>query len=313
MKGFGAKITICLLVMMALLPLRVLYLLSDLAYVVIYYLWRYRREIVKKNLRSSFPDYSDKELIVIERQFYHHFCDLMAEELKMLNMSDKERRRRIIVKGTELYEQAVSESNPIFVFGAHIGNWEWTPEISSRVTHPRVRAGIYQPPRNSFSDSVMLRMRERIYPGVIMIPQNKTALTLIRLKEKYGCYQFWLNSDQCPIRSGVKYWTSFLNQDTPYIAGGEAIGRKVNAIFLFAHVTKTRRGYYELTLREVRPTAEELANKDGNPYSLAYMRMLEENIREQPEIYLWTHNRWKYRREINADGTWKVIDTRKLR
>lgn len=307
MKEFGVKIVIGLLIVLAWLPLKVLYVLGDLAYIVIYRLWRYRLQVVRKNLRNSFPEYTEEELRKIERAFYHHFCDLMAEELKILSMSEKERQQRIVVKGTELYKQAVDESRPIFVYGGHFGNWEWAPDISSRVSQPHVRAGVYQPPRNPFSDAVMLKMRERIYPNVIMIPQKKTARTLIELKEKYGCFQLWLNSDQCPVRHRVKYWMTFLNQDTPYIVGGEKIGRKLNAKFLMAHIAKPRRGYYEVTVRDVQPTAEEFANKNGYPYSLAFMRMLEENIREQPEIYLWTHKRWKYRRVFNTDGTWRIV------
>lgn len=311
MKAFKVRIIIGLLVALAWLPLSVLFVFSNLAYLVIYHLWRYRLKVVRKNLRNAFPDYSDNELLAIERQFYHHFCDLMAEELKLLNMSDKERERRIVIKGVELIEQAAAEGRPAFVYGGHIGNWEWTPDISSRVKPPLTKAAVYETQRNTFSDDGIKQLRERTYPGVFLFSQKKAARALLNLKETYGSFQLWLISDQCPPHHRIVHWATFLNQDTPYISGGEAIGRKLNAKFLMAHVTKPRRGYYEVNVRNIQPTPEEFANQDGYPYSLAFMRMLEENIREQPEIYLWTHNRWKYRRAFNPDGTWKVIDTRR--
>ncbi len=311
MKEIGVKILIGLLVIIASVPLGLLYILSDISYVIIYHLWGYRRELVRKNLRRSFPEYTDKELLMIEHKFYHHFCDLMAEGLKMLNMSDKERERRVVIKGVELIEQAGAEGRPVFVYFGHIGNWEWVPDISSRVNPPLPKAAIYETQRNTFSNNVILRVRERIYPHAMLFSQKKAARALLELKQKYGSFLLGLISDQCPPYHRLVHWTTFLNQDTPYITGGEAIARKINAKILMALVSKPRRGYYDVTVIDVQPTAEELADDGGYPYSLAFMRLLEENIRKQPEIYLWTHNRWKYRREYYSERNWKIIDTRK--
>ena len=305
-----ANILIGLLTLLAYLPMCVLYMFSDMIFFVIYNVCHYRLEVVRKNLKRSFPDYTNGQLMQLERQSYRNMCDLMVEELKMLHMSQKERERRIVVKGAELIAQAAAMKRPVFIFIGHIGNWEWALDFSSHVKPPLTRGCIYHPLSIKLTDLILIKLRDRFYPNSYQIPQKVAVRTLYHLKKEFGSFQIALNSDQCPIFQSLDHWMTFMNQDTPYIVGGEEIGRRLNAKFLMFHMSKPKRGYYEVTITDIPLSDEELAHKKY-PYTEAYMRHLEKNIREQPEIYLWTHNRWKYRRVFYPDGTWKNCDTRK--
>lgn len=284
-----------LLFLMALLPLRLLYVLSDVICFFVYHVAHYQLETVRRNLKRSFPEKDGEELKTIERNFYRQLCDNIVETVKQVHISDGTMRKLVDVRGTELIEQTADDQRPVFLLTGHMGNWEWMQEIANRISRPSVHGEIYHPLRSPLADRLMLVIRSRF--GGILIPQKQTVRKLIGMKQQYGSYVIGFISDQRPRRNGLTHWMEFLHQDTPYLVGAESIGRHVGAKYLYLHITKPRRGHYLITITDmVLPKPEESYGKEEYPYSELYMRMLEQNIRENPALWLWSHKRWKHQR-----------------
>ena len=276
----------------AIWPLRILYVLSDLIYPLVYYIVGYRREVVRKNLESSFPEKSEKEIREIEKRFYRHFCDYVLETVKLLHISDEEMRRRMRFTNPEYIEQLRSDGRPIFLYLGHQANWEYIISITMW-TSPEFTAGqIYHPLSNKVMDKLIYRLRSRF--NTVGIPQKQALRAIITMVRDGKHPLLGFIADQRPPRRPEPEWMTFLNQDTPIITGGEAMGRKLNAHFVYGSMKCVRRGYYELTFQPIVPVEGEEYG-----YSKQYMRMLEQDIKEQPHLYLWTHKRWKWKRETH--------------
>lgn len=288
MEKFLAWMIGTLLYAVALFPLSVLYGFSDMAYFMVRYVFGYRKTIVRNNILHAFPEKSFGERRCIEKRFYHHLCDCFVETVKLLHISDKELKRRIEVRGTECVKRYAAEKRPIILFIGHYGNWEWVQEMPSRYDAPAVNGEIYKPMRQPVFDRVVHRIRSR-FSRNIAIPQSQAMRTIIRLKQSGEPFLIGFIADQRPAQR--THWTTFLHQDTPYVVGGEEIGRYIGAAFLYLDMEKPQRGHYVMTVKELKPIEEEY------PYTLAYLRGLEETIRRAPEYWLWSHNRWKYTRD----------------
>lgn len=273
--------------LLARLPLGVLYLLSDVAYPIVYHIIRYRRRLIRENLRCSFPDKSEQERLAIERSFYHNLCDTFVEAFKCLHISDQEMLRRVEVLGTEIPEKLAAEGRNIFMLLGHLGCWEWYQEVSERYRNPRRGAEIYKQIENKYFASLMHELRSRW--NTTQIEMRQTVRTLLSWNSQGEPFLCGFISDQRPDTKG-KDGVQFLNQYTWYAPGPEELARKVNASLVYLYVEKTARGHYRLTFREMRPTPQELSS--AYPLSRCFWRMLEENIRQQPDIWLWSHNRW---------------------
>ena len=269
----------------AIWPYRVLYMLSDLVYPVLYHIVKYRRGVVRRNLVYSFPEKSEEEIVRIEKDFYRHFCDYVVETLKLMHISDEQMLKRMVFVNTELVEKLRSDGKPIFLYLGHHGNWEYIISIT-RWIHPDLKVRqIYRPLSNKAMDKIIYRLRSRF--DSVGIPQ-KTAFRAILNMIKEGLHPILgLIADQRPDARPEPEWMTFLNQDTPIITGGEVMGRKLDAHFLYGSMKCTRRGYYTLTIQPIVPVEGEEFT-----YTKQYMRMLEKDIREQPHLWLWSHRRW---------------------
>ncbi len=276
----------------AIWPLPVLYALSGLIYPIVYYIIRYRRKVVRTNLKHSFPEKSVEEITKIEKQFYRHFCDYVMETVKLLHISDDEMRCRMQFTNPEYIEQLRSDGRPIFLYLGHHANWEYIISITMW-TSPELTAGqIYHPLSNKAMDKLIYRLRSRF--NSIGIPQKQALRSIITMVRDGKQPLLGFIADQRPPRRPEPEWMTFLNQDTPIITGGEAMGRKLNAHFVYGSMRCVHRGYYELTFQPIHPIEDEEFG-----YSKQYMRMLEQDIKTQPHLYLWTHKRWKWNRNIS--------------
>lgn len=277
--------------LLALLPLKVLYAISYMLYVFLHKIARYRRAIVRQNLSASFPEMDAVGRKAVEREFYRHLCDNIVETVKLLHVSDREIDRRVKVSGGELIESISAEGRPIVVFLGHYGNWEWVPAVTRHFSRPEINAQIYRPLHDKAFDRLMLKVRSRF--NSISIPQKKAFRTLLGMRATHGTFMVGFISDQHPNGSVRHHWTCFLNQDTPYSAGGEEIGERVGAAYVYLDVEKTARGHYLMTFKKMD------AGQDTGPYPYTrlYMKMLERTIRRQPAYWLWTHRRWLYSRK----------------
>lgn len=276
----------------ALLPLGGLYLFSDMAYFIVYYVIGYRRKTVRHNLELVFGTSDRKRLGRIEKKFYRHLCDCMVETVKLLHISDKEIDRRVDVTNGELIDGIVRSGRSVVLFLGHYGNWEWVQAIIHHFHEPLVGGQIYRPLRNKVMDRLMLKVRSRF--GLECIPQKNAVRRLIGIEREGKKFVIGFISDQRPLGSALHYWTDFLGQDTPYSIGGETIGNHVGAEFVYIDVEKTSRGHYRLTFVPVTPDPSD----DGqNPYTREFMKMLEKTIYREPAYWLWSHKRWKRHRD----------------
>ena len=276
--------------LLSLLPFWVLYGLADCFFVLVYNIVRYRRKVVRKNLTSSFPEKSEKELKQTERRFYRWLCDYAVETIKLLTISNKNLQRRMEFRGAEQLEQCFAEGQDCAGILGHYCNWEWLAAVQLSFTRfPDAAVGlIYHPLYNETFDRLFIDLRSA--HGALCVAKQDILRHLMALGREQRHYLFGYVSDQAPRWHNIHLWLNFLNHDTPVFTGGERIMRKKdNAVFYF-DMERPRRGYYVCTLRLVSKHA---AQEPENQITVRFFQMLEETIRRQPDFYLWTHNRWK--------------------
>jgi len=278
--------------LITLLPLPVLYLFSDFLYLILYYFPSYRRKIVAINLRNAFPEKSDNELTVIEKKFYRHFADLFIEILKLTHMSKVQSKEHMKIINKELLDRLYNEGRDVVAVIGHYNNWEWLKSLIYHTDYQTV--SIYKPLQDKRFDQFMLGLRER--GGMILTPMSHIVREILeaRKNNKRSLYSFI--TDQTPPITDIKYWTSFLNQDTPVYLGVEKIASKYDMAIVFFNVKKIRRGYYNYTVELL------FEHTDGLPEHVItekHVRRLEEVIIENPEYWIWSHRRWKHNRPVD--------------
>lgn len=275
-------------ILFSVIPFRLLYGFSDFLYFVIYYIVRYRKSVVIKNIRNSFPEWSDAQVLKTTKQFYHHFTDIFIESLKSFTMSEDELIRRYKYYGTEFLEEFYRQGKSVICVAGHYGNWEWGGVASSpQLIHKPV--GFYKPLSNKYIDDYIQRTRVKGRSRLSSI--LNTAETFNTDWGEPAIY--YMVADQSPSSSRLAYWIDFLNQDTPVLHGPEKYARVHNLPVVFAWVKKIRRGYYTVEFRLLE--SDPSKTKTGE-ITTRYMKMLETVIREQPQYYLWSHRRWKLKR-----------------
>lgn len=295
-------IALALLRALALLPLGALYLISDIVAFVLRHIVRYRRKTVRKNLSESFPDKSTAQLREIERSFYRNFADYIFETIKLLHISDEEMSRRMKFDNIELVDRLLGEGKSIAVYFSHCGNWEWAPSITLHSAFApdsgAVYGQVYRPLRNQWFDTLMLRLRSRF--GSHSYPKKTVMRELIREKRTGLPAMVGFMSDQKPSHGDTIHIVRFLNHPTAVITGTETLARRLGMAAIYWDVTKISRGHYRITNRLISD------NLDNEPqYSITdrYAAMLEETIRRNPPIWLWTHKRWKHKVNYSDDET----------
>ena len=290
--GFG--ILYAALWTLALLPLRVLYLFSDIAYLLVYRVCRYRVKVTRQNLRRALPDKSEHERRAIERRFYRYLCDSLFEALRMLHMSEREISKHIQFENTELLENYALQGRNVYAVFGHYGNWEW---ICSLPLHLRLLnvATLYKTLHNRAVDKFYILLRSRY--GTHCYSRKQVLRGIVELKQMGRPFVIAFIADQTPSLANAHYWTTFLNQDTPFITGWENIARKHNAPVAFLEVRRTGRGRYVCRLE---PLCDQPKDTAPNTLVEAYARRMEQNILADPAYWLWSHKRWKHQRPPQA-------------
>ncbi len=273
----------------SILPMRVLYLFSDLAYLVVYYLVKYRRDVVRDNIKNSFPGKSETDIIEIEKKFYRHFSDIMVEILKSLTISRSSVNKRFIIINPEILEKYFDQNRSIVFYTSHQGNWEWLSFIPL-FTQYTVTA-FYTPPSNIYFRKLMEQIRCRF--GLVCIEANKGYKTLLQYKQKNIPTLNLIAGDQRPQNGSTKHWVEFLNQETGFFIGVDRIAKKSDQVVIFPSFKKVKRGYYEIKLNVLE---ENPGINDDFCLIDNYTNILEQSIKESPEMWLWSHKRWKIKR-----------------
>jgi acyl carrier protein len=288
-KIFGYKIFYGLFWLIALLPFRCLYLISDLLYVLLRFVVRYRRNVIMENLRNSFPEKTEKERRLIARQFYHFFCDLIVETLKLVNINTSQINRRIRYSNPEIFDDLCKKGKQIFVVTGHYGNWEWTSTLQNTI--PYHHTSLYQPLENKFFDKFIYDLRSR--HGSEPIPIHMVIRAINRFKQENRLALLGFLSDQSPRRSEIHCWTTFLNQETPVYLGIEKLAKQYNAAVVYYEIRRVKRGYYEVDARLIAENAAETAEME---ITSKHVQLLEETILRNPQYWLWSHRRWKHKK-----------------
>lgn len=297
------KIICALFYAISLLPLRVLYCIADFEYLMLYYIIRYRRGVVRRNLTTSFPEKSSKEIQRIEKQFYHWFSDYFFEAVKLISISDQELRRRFQVYGSEEVEQCFQEGQNVAAILGHYCNWEWLSCVGIELPKNCMMGLIYHPLRNKAFDELFKRIRSHEANGVV-VPKKDILRYLVDYKRKGIMSIFGYISDQGPKWENIHLWLPFLNhQDTPVFTGGERIMRKMNDAVFYVEMSRPKRGYYTATYRLITREPNSLPE---NEITRRFFQLLEETIRKEPSYYLWTHKRWK-RTKAEFDQRFEVV------
>ncbi|MGP1477282.1 MAG: lysophospholipid acyltransferase family protein [Phocaeicola sp.] len=280
--------------LISLLPLTVLYLFSDLLFYLVYYIIRYRRKIVRKNLTSAFPNKDAFTLLRIEKNFYHWFCDYIVETIKMFSASKEWMQKHMTFSGIdEMAERMQKEDkNFCFLYLGHYCNWEWIASFAYWAPDWMSCTQIYHPLYSKAFDKLFLKIRSQY--GGENIPMKEALRTILLLRQKKQKTIIGFISDQAPKWSSIHHFTEFLNHDTPFFIGAEKIGKKVDALIYYADVKWISRGYYHCDYKFV---ADDI--KDIPDYQLTdlYAKLLEKSIQSAPSFWLWTHNRWKRTKE----------------
>jgi KDO2-lipid IV(A) lauroyltransferase len=277
---------------LSLLPFPVLYALSDFIFVILYHVVGYRKKVVMDNIRNSFPERSEKERKEIARKFYHHFCDLTLESLKFFTISEKDANERMVYSGTEIPKKYFDQKRSIIVAMAHYNNWEMVAVTVDRATAHDTYA-IYKPLTNAYFDKKMLSSRQKY--GLTMMHNRTVKDEFQRLKGELTATYFLV--DQAPSPHSKPYWMTFLNQETGVLTGTEQYAKLYNYPVVFLDVQKPKRGYY--TCRFVDVTDQPRSTPEGEILEKV-TRLLEAQIIDKPQFWLWSHRRWKRKKPTEA-------------
>ncbi|MGV8879991.1 MAG: lysophospholipid acyltransferase family protein [Sphingobacteriaceae bacterium] len=287
-RGFS-RLGIYFLYLVSLLPFTILYLLADFIYVFLYHLTGYRRKTIRKNLRNSFPEKSLAECRAIEKKYYAYLADLMVESIKTISIGEKELRKHFQILNPELLESYFDQGKSILGVLGHYGNWEMAALITGFVTDKK-RLIIYKPLNNPVFDAFFKHTRSRF--GTTLIPMKSTMRTLAAYRNEPKITVFV--SDQTPVRHETQYFTQFLNQPTAVFLGIEKMAKMTNDPIVFCDIKVVKRGHYTCTFVPLVLNPQETATHEITDI---HVRYLEEVIRREPQYWLWSHKRWKFKPE----------------
>jgi KDO2-lipid IV(A) lauroyltransferase len=280
-----------LLYLHSILPFWFLRFIGSCLFVLVYYIIGYRKKVVFQNLKNSFPEKTEAELYVIQKEFYKHFCDLILETNKLYTISDKTFRKHFSFteNATKTFNSFEEKNQSIILVLGHCGNWEYD-FVGYNFYFKQLITGVYHPLSNKNFDKYVFKLRMRF--GGNLIPMNGVIRELVKLKSQKTPTTLGLIADQVPPPESA-YWTTFLNQDTPVFNGPEKLAKKFNYPVVYVKAIKLKRSHYRLDTKVLTENPTETA--DGEITEM-FLRELENNIKEQPAYWLWSHRRWKHKR-----------------
>lgn len=281
-----------LLWLISILPHRLFYAFSDVAFFFVFHVFGYRRKVVQENLNLVFPNKDQKEIARIEKEFYHHLCDTFLEMIKTMNLSKDQVKKKYHIVNPDVLRE-IEKERSIIILCAHYANWEWNVSINNYVESKGY--AVYQKINNSYFDAFIKKVRARW--NTTLITQTQTAKTVIQNYRNNVRATYGMVSDQSPQAHRAQYWTKFMNIKVPIFNGGETLARKTGLAVVFLKVSKVKRGHYKA---EFIPIAQNGKETEEHEITNKFLRLTEAQIQEKPEHYLWTHKRWKHRNKKPA-------------
>lgn len=273
------------------LPLPILYGISYILYFLAYHVVKYRRDVVRDNLTSCFPEKSKEEIIDIEKRFYLFFADTAIETLKLIHLSKDEIKERFKINNPEELQRLFEKGRSAMIVLGHYGSWEWSPSLYLHY-HGVTGAEMYRPIKNPYLNKFFLKLRS-IY-GTETLPKNESYRYIVKYLHEGKVFGLGLIADQTPSIPNLHFWTHFLNHpDTPFLNGPERIARKADLAFVYLDVKRVKRGYYSCDLITLTEHAKETQEDE---LTQRYAELMERTILRDPAYWLWSHRRWKHKR-----------------
>lgn len=274
--------------LVSILPFRLLYAFSDFIYLILFRVFGYRKKVVVANLKLVFPEKSEAEIKRITKVFYHHLCDMMVEAIKSLTISEAEMKQRFTFTNVEVLQELEKKNRSIILMCAHYGSWEWIFILQTYV-NSRGNA-VYKRIENKYFDRLIKRIRAKYNSHLITTKEIFTELA--RLKKQGVLSINGFVSDQSPKPWKAFYWTEFMNIKVPVHTGAEMIAKRFDMPVVFFRVKRLKRGYYQTTFEVITENPNDYKNFEITDM---FLRLVEKQIYEAPEYYLWTHKRWKHK------------------
>ena len=281
--------------LLSLLPMRIMYVLSDGIYLLVYHVLGYRRKVVNANLQLAFPEKTAVETEKIAKQFYHNLLDSFVEMIKLCSAGKGFLQKRVTANW-EVLEPLFKSGKSCQLHLGHTFNWEWGHHVLTANTAYSVLV-VYMPIANPAFEKLMYKLRTR-HGSTFIAPKNLSE-TIAAYKDRP--YLLGLVADQSPGKTHTAYWTHFFDKPTPFVSGPERGARAGNLPVVFASIVKPKRGYYHATFEVA---TENAATLPVGELTLRYAAFMEETIRKHPEMWLWSHRRWKQKWTSEHQHNW---------
>ena len=282
-----------IIILFSKLPLRVLYVLSDVIFFLMYSLVGYRKEVVTENLKNSFPKKSESEIDKIRKSFYRNFSDYIVETLKSFTISSKELRVRVQHLNQDIFHEANAENKNVILLTGHVFNWEWFNALATIIPQENCFP-VYRKVQNSFWEEKIKGIRNRFGNTAL---EAKEVIRHILRNPNDGKSVYMFVADQSPHVSEVSFGLNFLNQKTPAFIGYDKLSTRMDLAFVFCEMKKVKRGYYQINYYRIYPDGEQFVEHE---VVKKFHKLLENTINKRPDNYLWSHRRWKYQHAIKV-------------
>ncbi|MDR6458380.1 KDO2-lipid IV(A) lauroyltransferase [Chryseobacterium vietnamense] len=280
-----------ILYLVSKLPLKILYIFSDVIFFLNYYLVGYRKEVITQNLRKSFPEKSEKEIKEIRKKFYLNFSDYLVETIKSFSISETEARVRMQHINQELFHEAKKEGKNIILLAGHVFNWEWINALAKIVPQAHCHP-VYRKVNSDFWENQMKKVRNKF--GNEALEANEVILNIFRSRNN-GDSAYMFVADQTPHHAHVTYGLEFLNQRTPAFIGYDRLATRMDLVFIYCEMKKVKRGYYQVNYHRIYPDGDKFTE---NEVVRKFHKLLENTLHKYPDNYLWSHRKWKYQDSI---------------
>ena len=271
----------------SILPFKVLYIVSDFFYVLLYKIIGYRVKTVRANIKLALPHLTDTERLAIEKKFYKHLCDLFLEMVKTLTITQKELDERFTYTNLELLKEYENKGKSIILMLPHYANWEWIIGMGKHLNYKGF--GIYKALSNKYFDKLMRDMRSKFNAELVSTKDTTFVIKQNQAQNLHGVYLFL--SDQTPLLRAGLHWEKFMGVEVPVHMGAEGLARKLDMNILYIHIDKVKRGYYQSTFTGI---TDDIRNEPKYEPTRKFLTLVENQIKAVPEYYFWTHKRWKY-------------------
>ncbi len=273
------------------LPLKIQYLFSDIVYVLAYSIIGYRKKVVRENISNSFPDRSEEELSKIEKKFYQNFSDYLAETIRSFTISSQELRVRVQHINQHVFQDAKDEGKNVILLAGHVFNWEWFNALTTIIPQDHCYP-VYRKVNSTFWEERVKSIRNSYGNQAI---EAREVIRHIFRNTNDGNSAYMFVADQTPHSSEVTYGLKFLNQRTPAFIGYDKLATRMDLAFVYCEMKKVKRGYYQVNYHRIFPDGEQFTDYE---VVRKFHHLLENTIRKNPDNYLWSHRKWKYKDSI---------------